>query len=323
MADRAADETGRGRGAERPREIPKPGWRDILIRTWNEMSRDHVSMVAAGVAFYGLLALFPAIAAIVSIWGLMFDPAAIEGQIEQVSSALPEDAAAIVEEQAKSVAEGAGGSAGVAAIAGLLLTLYSATKGVKSLIEGLNIIYDEEEKRGFVRINLVAFGLTLALVVMMLAVLGLIVVLPVLLGGLGLGGTAQTLIGLLRWPLLALVAVIGLAVLYRFAPSRDAPRWRWITWGAVIATVLWVVGSIAFSIYVRNFGSYNETYGSIGAAIVLLMWFWLSAFIVLMGAELNSEIEHQVLVDTTTGPSRAMGERGAVKADTIGKPRAK
>ncbi|HUF55589.1 MAG TPA: YihY/virulence factor BrkB family protein [Thermohalobaculum sp.] len=318
MADRAAEETGRGRDAERPREIPKPGWRDVLIRTWNEMGRDHVSMIAAGVGFYGLLALFPAIAAIISLWGLVFDPAAIESQIEQASGALPEQAAAIVEEQARSVAAGAGG-VGLAAIGGLLLTLYSATKGVKSLIEGLNIIYDEEESRGFVRVNLVAFGLTLVLIVMMLAALGLIVVLPALLGVVGLGGTAETLIALLRVPLLALVAVLGLAILYRFAPSRASPRWRWISWGAVIATLLWVIGSIAFSVYVRNFGSYNETYGSIGAMIVLLMWFWLSAYIVLMGAELNSEIEHQTERDSTTGAWKPMGERGARAADTVGR----
>lgn len=318
MADRAAEESGRGRDAERPRQIPKPGWRDVLIRTWKEMGRDHVTMVAAGVAFFGLLALFPAIAAIISLWGLMFDPAAIERQIEQVSAALPEQAAAIVREQARSVAAGAGG-VGLAAIAGLALTLYSATKGVKSLIEGLNIVYDEEESRGFVRVNLVALLLTLVLIAMMLAALGLIVVLPALLGVVGLGGTAETLIALLRWPLLALVAMLALAMLYRFAPSRATPRWRWISWGAVIATALWVAGSIAFSLYVQNFGSYNETYGSIGAVIVLLMWFWLSAYIVLMGAELNSEIEHQTERDSTTGAWKPMGERGARVADTVGR----
>ena len=318
MARSAADEEGRGRQAHRPREIPKPGWRDIALRTWTEMGRDHVSMIAAGVAFYGLLALFPAIAAMISLWGLMFDPMAIEQQIEQVSAALPQQAADIIKEQAKAVAANAGGGVGLAAIAGLLLTLYSTSKGIKSLIEGLNIIYDEEESRGFIKLNLTAFGLTLLMIVMMVGVLGLIVVLPVVLQGLGLGSAVETLIALLRWPLLALVALVALALLYRFAPSRATPRWRWVSWGAGVATVLWVVGSIAFSIYVSNFGSYNETYGSLGAVIVLLMWFWLSAFIVLMGAELNSEMEHQTAKDSTTGEPQPMGERGAHAADTVG-----
>lgn len=318
MSEDAATENGRGRQAERPGEIPKAGWRDILLRTRNEMSDDHVSMVAAGVAFYGLLAVFPAIAAIISIWGLMFDPQQIQQQVAQLSGAMPEDAAAIIREQAEKVAGNAGAGVGLALIGGILLTLYSASKGMKALIEGLNISYDEEEKRGFLKLNLVAFALTLGLLVTMLVSMGLIVVLPALLGGLGLGSTAQTLVNWLRWPLLALVAIVGLAVIYRFAPSRDRPRWTWVSWGAVLATLLWIIGSIAFSIYVSHFGSYNETYGSIGAVVVLLMWFWLSAFIVLMGAELNAEMEHQTRRDTTQGEPDPMGERGAEVADTLG-----
>ena len=319
MARSTSAEEDRGRDAERPRDIPKAGWRDILLRSKDEMARDHVSMIAAGVAFYGLLALFPAIAALISLWGLAFDPQAIEQQIEKLSGALPQQASEIIKEQAKRLAAGTG--TGLAAIGGLLLTLYSAAKGMKALNEGLNIIYDEEEKRGFVKLNLVAFLLTVAMIGMMVATLGAIVVLPALLGGLSLGSGVETLVVWLRWPLLALVAVIGLAVLYRFAPSRARPRWRWVSWGAVIATVVWVIGSIAFSLYVRNFGSYNETYGSLGAVIVLLLWFWLSAFIVLMGAELNSEIEHQTARDSTDDGRQPIGRRGAHVADTLGERR--
>jgi membrane protein len=318
MARPAAVEEGRGRRAERPRDIPKAGWRDILVRTKNETSNDHVSMVSAGVAFYGLLAIFPAIAAIISIWGLMFDPQQIEQQIEQISSALPQQAASIIEEQARAVAANAGTGVSIAVIGGLLLTLYSASKGMKALIEGLNIIYDEEEDRSFIKLNLVALALTLGLILVMIVSLGLIMIVPALLGSLGLGSTVQALVTYLRWPILAVVAIVGLAVLYRFAPSRDQPRWQWVSWGAVIATALWIVGSIVFSIYVRNFGSYNETYGSLGAVVILLMWFWLSAFIVLMGAELNSEMEHQTARDTTHGQPQPMGRRGAHAADTIG-----
>lgn len=307
----------RGRQAARPSQIPKTGWRDILLRTKNQISDDHVSMIAAGVAFYGLLALFPAIAAIVSIWGLLFDPQQIEQQIATLSAFLPPEAAAIVEEQARQIAGSAGGL-GIAAVGGILFTLYSAAKGMKALIEGLNIIYGEEEQRGFIKLNLMALGLTLGVIVAMLAALGLIIVVPVVLGFLGLGSLANAVVALLRWPILFVGALLILAALYRFAPSRTAARWRWVSWGAGVATVVWIIGSIAFSIYVQNFGSYNETYGSIGAVIVLLMWFWLSAFIVLLGAELNAEMEHQTERDTTRGEPRAMGERDAYVADTVG-----
>jgi membrane protein len=307
----------RGRQADRPTQIPKAGWRDILLRTKREISDDHVSIIAAGVAFYGLLALFPAIAAMIAIWGLLFDPQQIEQQIEALSGLLPPDAAAIVTEQARKVAAG-GGDLSFAAAAGILFALYSASKGMKALIEGLNIIYDEEEKRGFIKLNLVALGLTLAVIVAMIVALGLIIIVPALLGNLGLGPLAQTLVDLLRWPILFVGALFVLAVLYRYAPCRAQPRWRWVSWGAGVATVIWIIGSIAFSIYVQNFGSYNETYGSIGAVIILLMWFWLSAFIVLLGAELNSEMEHQTERDSTTGAAQPRGRRGAYVADQVG-----
>jgi membrane protein len=307
----------RGRQADHPSEIPKPGWRDVLLRTWNEIGNDHVSLIAAGVAFYGLLAIFPAIAALISLWGLALDPQQIEQQIESVSGFLPQDAAAIIKEQARAVASGAGGVS-LAAIGGILFALYSASKGMKALIEGLNIIYDEEEKRGFIKLNLIALGLTLAAIVAMIVALGLIVVVPIVLEFLGLGSGVDTLVSLLRWPVLFGGALVVLAALYRYAPSRAEPRWRWVSWGAGIATLIWIIGSIAFSIYVRNFGSYNETYGSIGAVIILLMWFWLSAFVVLFGAELNSEMEHQTERDSTTDRPLPRGRRGAYVADHVG-----
>jgi membrane protein len=307
----------RGRRAERPSQIPRPGWRDILLRTWNEISDDHVSLIAAGVGFYGLLALFPAIAALISIWGLLFDPQQIEQQIETMSGFLPADAATIVRDQARTIAAGSGGLS-VAAAGGILLALYSAAKGMKALMEGLNIIYDEQEERGFIKLNLVALGLTLMMILAMLAALGAIIIVPILLGAVGLGPVAETLVSLLRWPLLFAVALIILAIIYRYGPSRAQPRWRWVSWGAAVATVFWLLGSIAFSIYVQNFGSYNETYGSIGAVIILLMWFWLSAFSVLLGAELNAEMEHQTERDSTSGDPRPRGRRDAYVADHVG-----
>ena len=186
------------------------------------------------------------------------------------------------------------------------------------MIEGLNIVYDEEETRGFVKRTLVTLILTIGLIAMMIVALGLIAVLPALLGNLGLGEVLRVVLAYARWPLLLVVALVGLAVLYRYAPSRKVAQWQWVSPGAVIATALWLIGSIAFSIYVSNFGSYNETYGALGAVVILLMWFWLSAFIVLLGAELNCEIERQTARDTTSGSSKPMGERGAYAADTVG-----
>ncbi len=320
MSDSALS-TSRGRGAERPSAIPGRGWKDILWRTKDEMKEDHVSMVAASVAFYALLALFPAIAASISLWGLAFDPDEIATQVRRLSTVLPDQAAGIVTTQAQQLTAHAGTGLSLAAIGGLLLTLYSASKGVKAVIEGLNIIYDEDESRGFLALNLAAILLTVAALLIVTVSLALIAVLPAVIGFLDLGPTAMMLVSLARWPLLALVALLTLAVLYRYGPSRDAPEWRWVSWGAAAATLVWIISSIAFSIYVSRFGSYNQTYGSLGAVIILLTWMWVSAFIVLMGAELNAEIEHQTRRDTTGGEAEPMGDRGAHAADTLGERR--
>jgi len=307
----------RGRRAERPSQIPRPGWRDILLRTWKEIGDDHVSLIAAAVAFYGLLALFPAIAALISLWALLFDPHQMEQQIETLSAFLPPEAAAIIKDQARTVAEDVGGLS-IGAAGGILLALYGASKGMKALMEGLNIIYDEQEERGFIRLNLIALGLMLVVIVAMIVAIGAIIIIPLLLNFVGLGPVAETLVSLLRWPFLFVIALLILAIIYRYGPSRAPPRWRWVSWGAAVATILWLLGSIAFSIYVQNFGSYNETYGSIGAVIILLMWFWLSGFSVLLGAELNAEMEHQTERDSTTGEPQPRGRRGAYVADHVG-----
>jgi membrane protein len=308
----------RGRAADTPKEIPASGWRDVLWRVKDETARDNLSLVAAGVAFYALLAIFPAIAATVSIYGLLVDPQTVSEQLAATSQVLPEEARSIIDEQLTRVASSAPTALGLGALVSLLLALWSANKGTQSLIAALNIVYDEREKRGFVRLTLISLGLTLAIILFVIVGLAAIAALPALLGNLGLPEEVRRLAGWLRWPLLGLGFVTGLAVLYRFAPSRNEPRWRWVTWGAVLATVLWLLGSALFSWYVANFGAYNETYGSIGAVAVLMMWFWLSALIVLLGAELNAEMEHQTSRDTTRGPERPMGERGAYVADTLG-----
>lgn len=307
----------RGHQAVSPRDIPWAGWKDILKRTYREGNDDHISVVAAGVAFYGLLALFPAIAALISVAGLVFDPLEVVQQLAQWTASLPEAAAAIIQGQGASVASGAGSALSLAAIGGLALTLYSAAKGTKTLMEGMNVAYDEQETRGFVRQNLIALGLTGLMILALLFAAGLGVAVPVIIETLALPPALETVLNIVRWIVLALVAMTGLSVMYRFGPSREDAEWRWITPGAVVAILLWIGATAIFSLYVRNFGSYNETYGTLGGVIILLTWLWLSAYIVLMGAELNSEIEHQTAQDTTTGPDLPMGERGAVKADNV------
>ncbi len=315
--ERAAAEVGRGREAVRPRELTLAAWRDILLRTKEEVANDHISIVAAGMAFYALLALFPGIAALIAIWALAFDPGEIEQQVLAASEMMPDEAAEIVMGQARQVASGAGGGLTLAAIFGLLLAVYSATKGTKAMIEGLNIVYGERERRGIVKLNLAAILMTFCGIVGTVLVLALVAGLPAMLGSLGLGSTAEMLLSWVRWPILFVFALFGLAIIYRVGPSRADARWRWVNWGAILATVFWIIASAGFSLYVRYFGSYNETYGSLGAVIVLLMWFWLSGYIVLLGAELNAQMEHQTLRDSTTGRPKPMGERGARVADTV------
>ena len=309
----------RGRSAQGPTEIPKAGWRDILLRVKDEIGKDHVSVVSAGVAFFGLLAIFPGIAALISLAGLVLDPSQVEAQLASATAILPQNAAQIITDQAKQVAGSSNTEVGIAAVFGLLLSLYSASKGMKTLMEGMNITYGEEERRGFIALNLTAFALTLFLIVGMLLALGSAIVLPAIMDFLGLSDTVKSLLIWGRWPIMALLTIFGLAVLNRYGPSRDEPRWQWVSVGAVTATLLWIAGSIAFAVYVQNFGSYNETYGTLGGVIVLLTWLWLSSFIVLLGAELNAEIEHQTSRDSTQGEPQPLGKRDAKVADTLGR----
>jgi membrane protein len=318
----AAHERERGRHADSPTEIPAPGWKDILWRTYEEFGNDRVMSVAAGVTFYALLALFPAIAALVSIYGLFADPSTIEGHLSALSGVLPGGAMDIISEQVKRIASQGGGTLGFSFIIGLAISLWSANAGMKAIIDALNIVYEEEEKRSFIALNAQSLAFTLGAIVFVLLALGGIVVMPIVLDFVGLGSTAETLISLARWPILLLVVVTGLAVIYRYGPSRDKAEWKWVTSGGLLAAVLWLVVSILFSWYVSNFGSYNETYGSLGAVIGFMTWIWISTIVVLLGAELNAEIEHQTSKDSTEGAHQPMGTRGATMADTLGEAKA-
>jgi membrane protein len=309
----------RGREASSPSQIPRPGWRDILIRTWQGQTDHNLSIIAGGVAFYALLAIFPALAATVSIYGLVADPADVQAHLASLSGILPQAAYEIIDDQLTQIVSQSGGALGIGLAGGILLALWSASRGILGIIMALNVVYEEHEKRGFLKLNGTALLLTLLGIVMVLISLSLIAALPALSGYLGLPDSLRILVTVGRWPLLAVLTMTVLALLYRYAPSREVARFRWISWGAALATMIWVVVSLLFSFYVSNFGDYNETYGSISAIIILMMWLYITAYVILMGAELNAEIEHQTKKDTTTGAPEPMGKRGAQMADKVGK----
>lgn len=318
----AAPDDGAGRRADSPTAIPARGWKEVLFRVKDQISQDNVSIIAAGCAFYAMLALFPAITALVMIYGFVADPAQVEQQMTGLRDVMPQEAFGIVQEQARSVASRGETRLGWAALFAILLALYSASAGVKSLFEALNIAYEEEESRGFIRYNLTAFLFTLAAVVAVAVGLGVIVGVPALLRYLPLGPFVEWAVRLVSWALLLAFVIGGLAVIYRFGPSRASAEWRWISPGSIAAAAIWFAASLGFSFYVANFASYNETYGTLGGVIILLMWLWISAYVIIMGAELNSELELQTAEDTTTGEPRPMGERQAYAADHTADQRA-
>ncbi|MBM3606071.1 MAG: YihY/virulence factor BrkB family protein [Alphaproteobacteria bacterium] len=316
MPQGTRNQTGAGEGASAPSEISSRGWKEILWRVKDEITHDHISVVSAGIAFYALLSIFPAIAALISIAGLILDPADVAAQLETVVRMLPENAAAILQEQVAKVTGGDQTGTGIMAFFGIAVALYGAMKGVLTLMEGLNIAYDEEETRSTIKLYLTALVITLCMIIGLIAGLALVILLPTLMALGHLPPVLATAVDILKWPLMAVLTILGLAAIYRFGPSRADPKWRWVSPGAIVATVLWIIGTIAFSIYAQNFGSYTETYGALGGVIILLTWMWLSAFVVLGGAELNAETEQQTDQDTTTGAPEPMGRRNAVKADT-------
>jgi len=314
----AANEKGRGRSADTPTEIPARGWKDILWRTYEEFGKDRVMSVAAGVTYYALLAVFPAIAALVSIYGLFADPATIQDHLNALSGVLPGGGVDIIREQVTRIASQGSGTLGFGFIFGLVLSLWSANAGMKAIFDALNIVYDEEEKRSFIKLNLLSLTFTLGAIAFILFALGGIIVLPIIFNFIGLGQGTEWLLAIARWPILLIGVVLGLSLIYRFGPSRDKAEWKWVTPGGIVAAVLWVAVSMLFSWYVGNFGSYNETYGSLGAVIGFMTWIWLSTVVVLIGAEINAEMEHQTAKDTTEGAHQPMGARGAQMADTVG-----
>jgi membrane protein len=290
-------EEDRGRPARAPSQLPRAGWKDILLRTYHQIDEDRLLATAAGVVFYGLLAIFPAITALVSSYGLFADPSTISSNLQSLALMLPEGSFAIVQDQIARVLAKGSSTLGVTFVAGLLIAIWSANAGMKAIFDALNVVYDEKEKRGFIKLNLVSLTFTIAALISIMVMVAAVVMVPLLLQQAGLGTRAEFIIQFGRWPVLVLLLLTALAVLYRYGQSRAAPRWQWLSVGAVAAAVLWLTGSALLSWYLANFGDYNATYGSLGAAIGLMTWMWMSAIIVLCGAELNSEIEHQAAIE--------------------------
>ena len=308
-----------GGKAERPTEIPARGWIQVAKRGWREAKADQVPLLAAGVAFYAFLAIFPALIAIVSIYGLFADPSTIANQLNSLTAALPDEAAQIITDQVTALSSRRQ-TLGIGLILAVLIALWSASAGISNLLTAINVAYDEEEKRGFVKKRLMSLGLTLAAIVFMVIILALVAVLPPLLKAVFGTGALRWVLQILGWLVMVVLVAAGLAILYRLGPDRDAPRMTWVSVGAVVATFVWLVASIGFSIYTSTFGNYAKTYGVFAGIVVLLFWLWLTMYAILLGAEINAESEQQTIADTTKGEEKPLGERGAVKADSIPSP---
>jgi membrane protein len=318
MQQRRAAEAGRGRWARAPLQIPWAGWKDILVRTYREIQEDRLLALAAGVAFYSLIALFPGIAAGVSSYALFANTATISSHLSIAADIVPSSALDIVDQEITRIAAKSDGRLTFGFLIGLAIALWSANAGMKAIFDALNIIYDEEEKRGIVRLNLVSLFFTICAIVAAGLAVALVVVFPLLLAAFGVTSFDHPIVGYLRWPLLFVLLILGLSVLYRYGPSRRRVKWRWLSVGSVAAALAWLGVSSLFSWYLGNFANYNATYGALGAVVGMMMWMWLSTIVVLIGAELNSEIEHQTAHDSTIGSDQPLGARGAVMADTVG-----
>jgi membrane protein len=310
-------ETSREREARPLGSIPALGWLDIFWHTALEFPRDRILAVAAGISFYVLLALFPGLAALISLYGLVADPGTITHQIDNLSHVLPSGVAGIVGDQMKAVAARKPGLLGVSFFVGLGAALWSANAGMKALFDALNVVCGEAERRGIIKLNVT--GLLFSVVTALFAgiALAVVVVLPVVLNFIGLGGSAGLLMNVGRWPVLFIATTLVLSIVYRYGPSRRAGKWRWMSLGSASAALLWIVVSLLFSWFVENFGTYDRTYGVLGAVVGFMTWIWLSATVFLIGAEFDAEIEKRIAETTRVAHTKSLDARGIVAADTI------
>ena len=313
-----ARQPARGREAETPEQIPALGWRDIIWRIFWSISADRILSTSGSVAFFALLAIFPGIAAVVSLYGIFADASTIGNHLSLLSGFLPVGVIQLIADQITLISTQGEQALGIAFVVGLLIALGSANSGMAALFDALNVVYDEQEKRSLARFYFTTFLFTLAGIAFTVAAIAGVVVLPLLLKFVGLSSMTGWLVAILRWPVLLLALILGLACIYRYGPSRNDARWRWVTWGSIVGAVLWIAASMTFSWYVTTFDTYNKVYGSLGASVGFMVWLWISAVIVLLGAELNAEMEHQTARDTTEGRPKPLGSRGAMMADRVG-----
>ena len=309
----------RGRDARSPLEVPPKGWKDILWRTWGEISDDRVTLISAGATYYLLLALFPTIVAFVSIYGLFTDPSTVNEHIRMLSGIVPAGGLALIDEQLTRLTVQGPTTLGWGLVFSLALALWSSSSGIKTLFEAMNVVYDEREKRSFFAFNLLALLFTVGALLAGIAMISVVILIPAILGSIGLSTGFEWLIQALGYCLLVGLLLAGIAALYRLGPSRRQAKWRWLTPGAVLAVAVIIIASLIYSWYSANFANYDNTYGSLGALIGFLTWMWISITVVIVGAELNSEIEHQTAIDSTIGYDRPIGTRRAKMADTLGK----
>ena len=309
-ADRSGD--ARGRHAQTPTQIPAAGWRDVALRVFHSISEDRIMTISGGVTFFVLLALFPGLAGLISLYGLFADSTTIGQHLSNLDGILPEGGMQILRDQLQQLTSQPPQKLGFATLASLVISLWSANGGVKAIFEGLNSVYEENEKRSFIKLNAISLALTLGALAFVIASLLTITVVPTLLTFLGLPGISE-IVNYARWPALLVIASLMIAVIYQFGPSREQPQWRWISPGSIFAAVTWIAASLLFSWYTSHFGSYNKTYGSLGAAVGFMTWIWISTMVILIGAKINAELEHQTASDAPRRP------RGARMADTIGR----
>lgn len=313
--DKKKDEKKLGHNAGSPFQIPLAGWKQIALRVKDEIRLDNVFIVSAGVGFYFFLAFIPAIAASVSIYGLVVTPDQAEQQMTQLADALPEETYRLISTTLNRVAGQAGSTLSWSLIFSILLSVWSSNRATTAVFKSMNIAYDEKERRSFIKKKAITLLFTVTGGVIGILSMVFIVAYPTIVNNFDLPNILESSLAQLRWLVLAAILFFVLAITYKIAPFRSSPKFIWIVPGALLATILWIGGSMLFALYIEHFANFDRTYGSFAAVIILMLWFFLSGFIIIMGAEINSEIEHQTYIDTTVGPEKPMGERGAYHAD--------
>jgi len=300
-----------------PRQYTAKVWRMAFARIWGQLDEKNVSLVAAGVAFFSFLSIFPALAALIAIWGALADPLMIEDQLSMARGIVPAGAYEILERQVIALVETSSSTLGWASLVSIFLAIVSARAAVAALIRGMNAIYGESNRANPVLRAVIALVLTVILICVALLAFAAVVLIPAITGFLNLPFLIEAPLSLLKWLLMLAVIFFAIALVYRYGPNRRRARVQWVTPGAIFAVVAWALGSVALAAYVRNFDRLNEVYGSLGAVVALLFWLYLSAAVILVGALLNAQLELLTRRDSTVGPERELGLRGAYVADRV------